>query len=104
MVRGDLNIRAILSGTVRDVLGFAVRPFGTRLRQMKKLVYVVGVSALILSCQARHSSNQTRETASRAAENERARKNAEQDALQAERQRNVVEERSKDPDRNPPKN
>ena len=51
--------------------------------------------AILSACQPRHPSDQARASASKAAENVRAKKRAEEDAIQAQSQLDLVRERSK---------
>lgn len=62
---------------------------------MKWLWFVLPATVLIAACHPRHPSDQPSETALKAAEKERARNNAEQDAIQLQSQLNRVHEREK---------
>jgi outer membrane biogenesis lipoprotein LolB len=62
---------------------------------MRKLVLALTACAILSACQPRHPSDEARASASKAAENARAKKNAEEDAIQAQRQLDLVRERSK---------
>ena len=66
---------------------------------MKKFVFAFGGAVLISACQPHSPPDQPRENAR--AENERARQNAERDAIQAERQLKVVKERNMEAAQNP---
>jgi hypothetical protein len=68
---------------------------------MRKIVTALATAALLGACQPRHPSDQANNAAAKAAEAARARQNAEQDAIQAQRQLDLVTQRNKN---NPPKN
>ena len=70
---------------------------------MRNFILILIVAALLPACQSRHASNQAHDRELKAAEEARARKNAEQDAIQAQRQLNLVAERTKSGVQNGPR-
>ena len=62
---------------------------------MRKFIFIIAAGSAIGACQPRHPSDQAHGSASKAVENERARKNAQEDAIQAQRQLDLVAGRTR---------
>ena len=61
---------------------------------MRKLIFMIAAVSAMAACKPRHPSDQAHDSASKDVENERARKNAQEDAIQAQRQLDLVAGRS----------
>ena len=62
---------------------------------MRKLIFIITAVSAIAACQPRHPSDQAHDSASKALNNERSRKNAQEDAAQAQRQLDLVAGRTR---------
>ena len=71
---------------------------------MRKLIFIIAAAAAIAACQPRHASDQAHDRASKTLANEHARKNAQEDAAEAQRQLDLFAGRTRNnPQAAPPK-
>jgi hypothetical protein len=74
---------------------FAASFFRTTLRRMRMFALVLAGATTLQACHPRQASDVAHDRALKSADEARARRNAEQDAVQAQRQIDLVTERTK---------